>query len=118
MNVSRNLGGTFGISLVQTMLARQGQVHQAQYVETLNPLNPSYAAGIARIAHQLTTHGLPQAQASRAATAQLYRGLGQQAQMLSYIDVFHVLMWVVFAVLPLVLLLKKPDKLKGGGAAA
>ena len=28
--------------------------------------------------------------------------------MLSYIDVFHVLMWVVFAVTPLVLLLKKP----------
>ena len=42
MNVSRNLGGTFGISLVQTMLARQSQVHQAQYVESLNPLNPNY----------------------------------------------------------------------------
>ena len=34
--------------------------------------------------------------------------------MLSYIDVFHVLMWVVFAVTPLVLLLKKPEKLGGG----
>jgi DHA2 family multidrug resistance protein len=117
MNVSRNLGGTFGISLVQTMLARQGQVHQSQYVEGLNPLNPNYALGISRIARQLMDNGLPQAQAARAATAQLYRELGQQAQMLSYIDVFYVLMWVVFAVLPLVLLLKKPDKLAGGGPA-
>jgi DHA2 family multidrug resistance protein len=117
MNVSRNLGGTFGISLVQTMLARQGQVHQAQYVETLNPLNPNYAAGISRMAHALTANGVPQAQAARAATAQLYRTLGQQSAMLSYIDVFHVLMWVVFAVLPLVLLLRKPDKLEGGAAA-
>jgi DHA2 family multidrug resistance protein len=118
MNVSRNLGGTFGISLVQTMLARQGQVHQSQYVESLNPLNPNYTAAISNTAHQLTANGLPQAQAVGAATAQLYRALGRQAEMLSYIDVFHVLMWVVFAVLPLVLLLKKPDKLQGGGGAA
>jgi DHA2 family multidrug resistance protein len=32
MNMSRNMGGTFGISFVQTMLARRAQVHQAQYV--------------------------------------------------------------------------------------
>jgi MFS transporter, DHA2 family, multidrug resistance protein len=118
MNVSRNLGGTFGISLVQTMLARQSQVHQAQYVEGLNPLNPNYVRGINQIAHQLTAHGLPQAQAMGAASAQLYRVLGQQSAMLSYIDVFHVLMWVVFAVTPLVLLLKKPEKLGGGEGGA
>jgi DHA2 family multidrug resistance protein len=120
MNVSRNLGGTFGISLVQTMLARQSQVHQARYVETLNPLNPNYASGIAGFARQLTANGLPQGEAARAAVAQLYRELGRQAQMLSYIDIFHILMWVVIAVLPLVLLLRRPEKLGGGegGAAA
>lgn len=117
MNVSRNLGGTFGISLVQTMLARQSQVHQSQYVESLNPLNPNYVTGLARTARELMANGLSQAQANQAATVQLYRGLGQQAQMLSYIDVFHVLMWVVIVVLPLVLLLKKPDKQQGGGGA-
>jgi DHA2 family multidrug resistance protein len=62
--------------------------------------------------------GIAPAQASRAAIAQLYRSLGQQAQMLSYVDIFHVLMWVVVAVLPLVLLLKKPAKGGSGGAAA
>jgi DHA2 family multidrug resistance protein len=46
MNVSRNLGGTFGISFVQTFLARRSQAHQAQYVEALNPLNPNYASGL------------------------------------------------------------------------
>jgi DHA2 family multidrug resistance protein len=114
MNVSRNLGGTFGISLVQTMLARRGQVHQAQYVETLNPLNYNYTAAITRIAHGLMSNGMSQGQATRAATGVIYHGLQQQAAMLSYIDVFHVLMWVVFAVLPLVLLVKKPEKLGGG----
>ncbi|MBV8394293.1 MAG: DHA2 family efflux MFS transporter permease subunit [Alphaproteobacteria bacterium] len=117
MNVSRNLGGTFGISLVQTMLARQSQVHQSQYVETLNPLNPNYASGIDRITQALMNQGLSQADAARAAVAQLYRTLGQQMAMLSYIDVFHVLMIMVFAALPLVFLMRKPEK-GGGGEAA
>ncbi|HEX4272194.1 MAG TPA: DHA2 family efflux MFS transporter permease subunit, partial [Rhizomicrobium sp.] len=61
MNVSRNLGGTFGISLVQTMLAQRSQVHQSQYVESLNPLNPNYVAGLQRLVHQLMDNGLSQA---------------------------------------------------------
>jgi DHA2 family multidrug resistance protein len=118
MNVSRNLGGTFGISLVQTMLAQRGQVHQAQYVESLNPLNPDYTAGIQGIAQALTGQGLSPADANAASAGVLYRELGRQAQMLSYIDVFHVLMWVVFLVLPLVLLLQKPKGSSGEGGAA
>jgi DHA2 family multidrug resistance protein len=117
MNVARNLGGTLGISFAQTMLARRAQVHQAQYVESLNPLNPNYVAGLHRLTDALMAHGLSAADASRAATAELYRSLGQQAQMLSYIDVFHVLMWVVFAALPLVLLLQKPKSSGTQGAA-
>jgi DHA2 family multidrug resistance protein len=117
MNVSRNLGGTLGISLVQTMLERREQVHQSQYVETLNPLNPNYAAGIEQAAHALMAQGLAQADATRAATAELYQSLLQQSEMLSYIDVFHTLMWVVFAALPLVIFMQKPKK-GGAGAAA
>jgi DHA2 family multidrug resistance protein len=120
MNVSRNLGGTFGISLVQTMLSRQSQIHQSQYVETLNPFNANYSSTIARMTRELMANGLPAADAARAATAELYNQLGRQVAMLSYVDVFHVLMWVVIVVLPLVLLLKKPDKKSSGegGAAA
>jgi DHA2 family multidrug resistance protein len=118
MNVSRNLGGTFGISFVQTMLLRRSQVHQAQYVETLNPLNPNYVTGIQRFTHQLMANGLSQADAAKAATAELYRTLEQQANMLSYVDVFHILMWIVIAALPLVLLMQKPEKAGGAGSAA
>ncbi len=83
-------------------------------IRSIRIMSPAFR----RLAHELMANGLSQADATRAATAELYRTLGQQAQMLSYIDVFHVLMWVVIAVLPLVLLLKKPDKLQGGGGAA
>ena len=113
MNVSRNLGGTLGISFAQTMLARQAQVHQAQYVETLNPLNPNYNHAIAGLAQGLASRGVPASQASHAAGAVVYQLLEQQAAMLSYIDVFHIMMWMVFCCLPLVLLMRAP---KPGGA--
>jgi DHA2 family multidrug resistance protein len=52
------------------------------------------------------------------ATALIYRGVGQQAAMLSYVDVFHTLMIVVFGVIPLLLLMQGAKGQQGGGAAA
>jgi DHA2 family multidrug resistance protein len=122
MNVTRNLGGTFGISLVQTLLARREQVHQAQLVETMNNLNPDYTGALQKIAHALSENGLSQAESTRAAAAQIYQSLQQQVGMLSYIDAFHVLMVIVFGAIPLIFLMKPPEKKKQGkgkgGAAA
>jgi MFS transporter, DHA2 family, multidrug resistance protein len=115
MNVSRNLGGTLGISFAQTMLARQSQIHQSQYSETLNPLNPNYNQAIASISHGIMAQGLPQAAANRAAGAVLYQTLQQQVAMLSYIDIFHVMMWMVIVCLPLIIFLRPP---KAGAAPA
>jgi DHA2 family multidrug resistance protein len=113
LNAARNLGGTFGISLVQTLLARESQIHQARYAETLNPLNPNYEKAINQAIHALMGQGLSQVDAARGAVAQLYRTLGQQASMLAYIDVFHTLMFMVFASVPLVLLMQRPRKSAG-----
>src|SRR6202012_1752371 len=63
MNVSRNLGGTFGISFVQNLLATREQVHQAQYVERLNGLNPAYTSSIKGLSGVLTQHGFSAADA-------------------------------------------------------
>jgi DHA2 family multidrug resistance protein len=115
MNVARNLGGTIGISTVQTMLAQRAQVHQAQLVETLNPLNPNYTQGLDQSTQALAGLGQGHIEAGRQATALLYRALGVQSQMLSYVDVFHVLMILVFAVIPLLLIMQSG---KGGAAEA
>jgi len=114
LNMARNLGGTFGISTVQTMLLRREQVHQARYVETLNPLNPNYNQSVGQIIKVLVAQGQSQVDATQQAAAIIYARLEQQAAMLSYIDTFHVLMIVIFCAVPLVLLLQKPKK----GAAA
>ncbi|HEY3887897.1 MAG TPA: DHA2 family efflux MFS transporter permease subunit [Caulobacteraceae bacterium] len=118
MNVARNLGGTFGISLVQTMLAQREQYHQARMVETLSPLNPNYANGTAGAAHSLIANGQAAMAASAQATAQLYQGVLRQAQMLSYVEVFHVLAIVIMLLAPMVLLLRGAQAGAGGGGGA
>lgn len=106
MNVARNLGGTIGIAMVETLLAQRQQFHQARLVETLNPLNPNYTGGLGQMVRQLSGYGHPASAAPQEALAQVYRALERQSAMLSYIDVFHVLMIMVFAAVPLLLFMR------------
>jgi DHA2 family multidrug resistance protein len=106
LNVARNLGGTIGISSVQTMLAQREQFHQARLVESLSPLNPRYASALHQTTQALQSRSPSQADAASRATALIYRFLGQQTQMLSYIDVFRTLMMVVILAIPLLLLMQ------------
>lgn len=115
LNVFRNLGGTFGISLSQALLTERAQHHQAQLVERLSPLGPNYASGFGAIEQALRNAGMSTAMAARAANGELYRIVVRQAAMLAYIDVFHVLMTIVLLVSPVVLLLRSP---KSAGAGA
>ena len=102
LNVCRNLGGSIGISLAQTKLANSMQVHQAEMVQHLNPLDPNYNQWMAQ------AQGLTGGQ-DLAALAILYQQVQRQAAMLGFIDVFHFLMVIVFVVSPLVFLMRKSD---------
>ncbi len=106
LNIGRNLGGTIGISLIQALLAQRQQFHQARYVESLNPLNPSYQHHLALITRALVAQGLPPLQAAQSAVGQLYRALLRQASMLAFLDCFWALMVFVAVIFPLALFLK------------
>ena len=104
LNVCRNLGGSIGISIAQTKLANGMQFHQEGLVRGLNPLNPNYNEWMMQAK---TMFG-----SQETALAVLYGQVQKQAAMLSFLDVFQFLMIVVFAVSPLVFLMKT-----GGGKA-
>ena len=106
LNVLRNLGGSIGISLIQTLIADRQQFYQSRYTETLNPLNPNYQHGIQQIIHVLIGQGRSAVEAASMAPAEIYRVLQQQCTMLSFLDVFHVLAIAMACILPFVLLLK------------
>lgn len=106
MNVMRNLGGSIGISLVQTLLADREQFYQSRFTETLNPLNPNYTIGVERIRQALIGLGHSASEAGGLAIGEIYRTVQRQASMLAFLDCFWVLMVVGAVVFPTLLLLR------------
>jgi len=110
LNVGRNIGGSIGISAVQSFLATRQQFHQSRFTETLNPLNPVYSAGIDHITRELVSHGQSQLQSSRLAVGLVYQALLKQASMLAFIDCFWVLMVFVAVITPTIFLFRRDSK--------
>lgn len=116
MNVMRNLGGSIGISMVQTLLEHREQFYQSRFAERLNPLNPDYTNGIAQITAALEGLGRSASEASTLAIGELYQAVQRQAAVLSFLDVFWVLMIVGIVVFPTTLMLKRSPRGDEGGA--
>jgi DHA2 family multidrug resistance protein len=89
-NLVRNIGGSFGISFVSTMLERYAQTHQAMMVEHLSPLNPAYQGGLARMSGLMGAQAGP-ADALAKATGSMYDMLVQQANYWAFVDLFQVI---------------------------
>ena len=111
LNVSRNLGGSFGIAWAQTLLSRRQQFHQSRLVEGLSPLNPDYVQTLHQM-RGLVSGGLD---APAGAVALLYQQVQQQAAMLAFLDVFRAFAIFVAIVAPLALLLKGGKPAAGAG---
>ena len=104
--VFRSLGSSIGISLVGWQLAVRTQFHWATLTGHMSATNPA-------VLDYLAPYGLapdtPQA-------AQILLGqVAGQAQMLAYQDMFRLTGWAAFAMIPLILLMQRPD-MKAGKA--
>lgn len=113
LNVARNLGGSLGIGIAQAMLISRGQYHQTRLVEGLNPLNPEYVQGLDQLGQTIGGAGGGGGDQSSVLGA-LMQQVQQQAQMLSYLDIFHGFMIFVLVIAPFGLFLRQGTK----GAAA
>ena len=110
-NLLRNVGGSVGISITDTLLARHSQLHQANLVQNLTPSG--------RIYQEQLSHGINQlgpkigtAMADAGALGRIYGSLNVQALLLSYVDDFRYLALASFACLPVVFLLRKAGRQK------
>jgi DHA2 family multidrug resistance protein len=103
MNLFRNIGGSAGIAMVTTIVARREQFHQEVLVSHLTPLDGGLLPTLNGIASNLVTHGVSAADASVQAYGMLYGLLQRQASMLAMADTFWVLALVFLALIPLVL---------------
>ena len=101
-NVVRNIGGSVGVAVVTTILARRSQVHQATLIGHLHAWNPAMADRLQDWTDHFVSQGADSFTASRRAMAMLYREAQMQAQVLSYGDDFWLLLLCSLAVLALV----------------
>ena len=112
-NLLRNLGGSFGVAFVTTMLARRAQFHQDHLAGNLSQFDTRLQLGAAQASHVLQFRGLGPL-ADQGSLALIYGKLLREASMLSFNDVFYLLSILMALVLPLVLVMRRA---RTGGAA-
>jgi DHA2 family multidrug resistance protein len=105
LNLARNVGGSIGISMVTTLLARNIQTSHADLASHITPFSVPVAEP--SLLQQFGDVG-------DGALALLNAEITRQAAMVAYIDDFHLMMLLSLAALPLVLLLRRPRQ--AGGA--
>jgi DHA2 family multidrug resistance protein len=114
INVARNLGGSIGISMANTLLAQRSQFHQTRLVEHIYPSSSSYQQALDRITQYFVQQGDALAQAKARAIAWIGQTVATQASLLSYIDVFWSAAVFAAILVPLTLSIKKIDLSRGG----
>ena len=107
INLSRNMGGSLGISLVTTILARRSQYHQSVLSSHINGGNDVLQSRLAATSHMLVVHGSSPYEASQQAYGIIQNSIIRQATMMSYVDCFKVLGIAVACMIPFVFLMKR-----------
>ncbi len=105
-NLFRNVGGSIGISLVETIIARRQQVHRTYLVHALSPQSHLYQRAVKGLEGLLLQHYNP-ADALHRALSIIEASVNQQAALLSYIDDFHYLAYASILTVPIGFALKK-----------
>jgi MFS transporter, DHA2 family, multidrug resistance protein len=102
----RNLGGSVGISLITTFVARGAQAHQALLVNHLTPHSRLYLEWMNQMQTIFAPHSGPVTTHSQA-YGLMYQTLQQQAALWAYIDQFRMLAIVCLLVAPIFFLYKR-----------
>jgi DHA2 family multidrug resistance protein len=109
INVARNLGGSMGVALSQTMLAQRQQFHQSRLIEHIAPSDVGYQQTIDMMTRFFQAQGSNASDASSQAIAWVGQTLQRQIDLLAYIDVFWLLMIVGAILIPIALILRPID---------
>jgi len=106
-NLLRNLGGSFGVAIVTTMLTRRAQFHQVHLVERLTPFDRNFQLALPQISQMLQDRGFTPSSLNQGSLSLIYNQLIREASMLSFNDAFFILSIMLILTIPFVLLMKK-----------
>ena len=101
-NVLRNIGGSVGVAVATTMLARRSQYHQVALVSHVNVWNPAMDERMREWTAHFVAHGADSFTAARRALSMVYREAVTQSHILAYADSFWLLLASYAAILLLI----------------
>jgi MFS transporter, DHA2 family, multidrug resistance protein len=108
-SLSRNIGSSIGISVMNTLLVQNTQTNHAAIVPSVNAVNRGFENPlIAQAWNPLTAAG----------RAALDAVITRQAQIIAYIDDYKLLMIAALAVIPLLVVFKRPPARRGAEPVA
>jgi len=116
-NLMRNIGGSMGIAATTTLLERRSQVHINQLGSHVNVYSLRTQQMLEQIRRAMIAAGSDPVTASRQAYRAVFGMVQRQASMLSFLETFRLLALVFLALLPLLLLMRRPRHREGGIAA-
>ncbi|QOZ54516.1 DHA2 family efflux MFS transporter permease subunit [Bradyrhizobium sp. CCBAU 53338] len=109
INVARNIGGSMGVALAQTVLAQRQQFHQSRLIEHAAPSDLGYQQTIDAMTRYFQAQGSNAGDAASQAVAWVGHTLQQQVDFLAYIDVFWTLAVIAVLMIPTAAVLRPID---------
>ncbi len=115
-NLTRQLGGSFGIAVLTLTLEHQQAVHRAHLVESLTITDPRLQERLVELQFWLSSRAGSGGTLADQALQVLSLQVDRQAALLAYGDVFRLVGLLFLAVIPLVLLLgRRPAQASAPG---
>jgi DHA2 family multidrug resistance protein len=111
-NLMRNLGGSVGIAVTGSLLARKQQAYINVFGANVDAYSPAAQGAFESAKNMFLARGADITTATERAYAALFGTVQQQASMVAFVWVFRMLGVIFLVLVPLVLLMKKP---RGGG---
>ncbi|MDU0460296.1 MAG: DHA2 family efflux MFS transporter permease subunit, partial [Geobacteraceae bacterium] len=106
-NLLRNIGGSVGIAMAATLLARYQQFYQTGLVAHINPYNPVWQTRFEGLKQTLISKGMAVTQAEGSALGMVYGEVRRQAGALAFNRIFFIIGLTFLVIIPLLLLLKR-----------
>ena len=106
----RNIGGSVGIATSATLLSRYSQFYQTSLAAHVTPYSPVVQSRLAMLKNATMARGMDPVDAEKSALGIIYGMVRRQAAMLAFNRIFFVVGLAFLIMIPLLLLLKKPQR--------
>jgi DHA2 family multidrug resistance protein len=105
-NMSRQLGGSFGIALITTFIDRRIAFHRDMLIPAINAYNPVYTSRYNMYVHGFMSKGFSLLNAQQMTLRAMEGLLTKQSVLMSYTDVFWIVGIFFLCSIPLIFLQK------------